>query len=102
MGKMKGGSVTGIGWRMRTWRKRRNIKGYELAKMIKVSQGSLSDIENNKSDPSAHTLVKFLKLDDVDWFWIITGEEGKTPRKEPLAVINVSPGSEFVIRGIPS
>lgn len=95
---------TGMGERIRIWRKDLSIKGYELAKMIRISQGSLSDIENNKSDPSAATIKKLLTLTDIDWVWLITGKSGdikvgEMPRKDPALVIHVSPGSEFLIVG---
>lgn len=96
---------TGIGPRMRVWRKDEHLKGYEFAKLIGISQGSLSDIENNKSDPSAHTLVKFLTRTDVDWQWLLTGEygslkEGIRPKKDKPRVVNVNPGSELIIRAV--
>ena len=96
---------TGIGLRIRQWRKMAHIKGYELAKIIKISQGSLSDIENNKSDPSAHTIVKLLTLTDIDWVWVLTGKSGeilegtKPGQIEPSMVITVSPGMEFIVKG---
>jgi len=95
---------TGIGIRIREWRKSQHMKSFELAKLIKISQGSLSDIENNKSDPSASTIVNVLTLTDVDWRWLLTGERGEVlagdkPEKKPALVINVEPGMEFIIIG---
>ena len=37
------------------------FRGYQFAKVIGISQGSLSDIENEKSLPSADTLAKIEK-----------------------------------------
>ena len=47
----------GMGRRMRNCRKDQDMKGYDLARKLKISEGSLSEIENGKSLPSALTLV---------------------------------------------
>lgn len=96
-------AATGIGRRIRQWRKQIPMKGYQLAKLIKISQGSLSDIENNKSDPSAKTIVNLLTLTDIDWVWMLTGKYGDIPKgerdEEKPIVIHVEPGSELLIVG---
>ena len=99
-------AITGIGPRIRKWRKTLPIpmKAYQLAKLIKISQGSLSDIENNKSDPSANTIVNLLTLTDIDWCWVLTGKAGDIPKgetatKPPPLVIHLDPGSELLIVG---
>lgn len=96
--------VTGIGPRIRKWRKKIPMKAYQLAKLIKISPGSLSDIENNQSDPSASTIVKLLTLTDIDWRWLLTGKFGDIPKGETDAkpaplIIHVEPGSELLIVG---
>lgn len=63
-----------VGNRIRQWRKAIPIKGYELAKILKISQGSLSDIENNKSLPSADTIAKFHTNTNINILWLLTGE----------------------------
>lgn len=85
----------GAGARIREWRKSKRIKGYELCKIIKVSQGSLSDIENGKSDPSARTILGFMLYTDIDFIWMITGnkgeaERGAIPEKDFPLVISLS------------
>jgi len=93
---------TGIGLRIRQWRKDQLLKGFQLAKIIKISQGSLSDIENSKSDPSAATLVKLYANTDINMHWLFTGEEGKFELgKKTTAgslVINLKPGSTVTIK----
>lgn len=66
-----------MGTRIREWRKERNLKGYELAKRIKISPASLSDIENNKSCPSAVTLHNLSVYANIDIVWVLTGERAK-------------------------
>ncbi|MCH7622943.1 MAG: diguanylate cyclase, partial [Nitrospinae bacterium] len=49
------------------------MKSYELAKLITISQGSLSDIENNKSLPSADTISKIYLSTNINIVWLLTG-----------------------------
>ena len=57
-----------MGTRLREWRKTLPLK---LAKLIKISQGSLSDIENNKSLPSADTIAKLYLYSDLNIIWLL-------------------------------
>lgn len=50
------------------------MKSYELAKLIKISQGSLSDIENEKSLPSADTIAKLYQFTNLNIVWLLTGK----------------------------
>ncbi len=59
---------------MRKWRKSVPLKSYELAKLITISQGSLSDIENNKSLPSAETIAKMHLHTNISVIWLLTGQ----------------------------
>lgn len=45
-----------------------------MAKLIKISQGSLSDIENNKSLPSADTISKLYLYSDLNIIWLLLGK----------------------------
>jgi transcriptional regulator with XRE-family HTH domain len=89
--------ILGCGARIRAWRKKVPMKGYELSKKLKFSQGSLSDIENGKSLPSALTIHNFMKYTDIDIFWMLTGELDYVPGKEkidedPPLEISMNPG----------
>jgi len=70
--------ISGLGSRLRLWRKNLNppLKAFELAKLIKVSQGSLSDVENGKSNPSALTILKLIENTDISIYWLMTGKSG--------------------------
>jgi len=77
----------GAGPRIKRWRKACGLKNQQLAKMLGVSQGSLSDIENNKSNPSASTIVRFIQKTDINVHWMLTGKvgdiaQGKIPTVE--------------------
>lgn len=69
-----------VGKRLRTWRKSCSYKLVEFSKKIGVSQGSLSDLENDKSLPSATTLTNLIIHTDVDLVWLLTGK-GAVVRK---------------------
>ena len=60
-----------LGTRLKKWRILNNLKGYELANAIGVSQGSLSDIENNKSHPSANTLALLYTRTNINIIWLL-------------------------------
>jgi len=99
-------NTIGAGTRIRQWRKSEKLKAYELAKLIKISQGSLSDIENGKSDPSARTILGFMLYTDIDFIWMMTGNKGEAergviPEKDLPLVINLSGAvKEVLIRRI--
>jgi len=56
-----------LGKRLRAWRVEQGWKGYELAQVLNIAQGSLSDIENGNSYPSTPTIIK-IKNNDQDGY----------------------------------
>lgn len=62
-----------VGERLRLWRKWSKWTLVDLHKTIGVSQGSLSDQENNISLPSARTLTLFCLKTDLNICWLLTG-----------------------------
>ena len=68
-----------MGARIREFRKHCEMKGYEFAKELEISQGSLSDIENGNSRPSAETLRKLATVTHINVHWVLTGK-GKMTR----------------------
>jgi len=71
--RQKGGTVWGVGKRIREYRQMIGLRGYQFAKVIGVSQGSLSDIENEKSLPSADTLAKIESKTALNSIWVMLG-----------------------------
>ena len=65
------GATKLLGSRLREWRKTLPLKSYQLAKLIHISQGSLSDIENNKSLPSADTIAKLYQHTRLNIIWLL-------------------------------
>lgn len=93
--------IIGAGPRIREWRKRLRIKAFALAKILKISQGSLSDIENGNSNPSASTIYKFILYTDINIYWMLTGKDGdikKGDRVPPPQVFTLNPGSQLLIK----
>ena len=79
MSRKKYPNVDFFGSRLRDYRKQRKITGIELASTIGISQGSLSDIETGKTNPSLGTIENIIRNTDIDIIWLITGEEPKQP-----------------------
>jgi len=63
-----------IGQRLEEYRKTKGYKVQELAAMIGLSQGSLSDIKNGKTQPHADTIEKIVRNTDINAHWLATGE----------------------------
>jgi transcriptional regulator with XRE-family HTH domain len=94
----------GIGPRIKQWRKEKGLQNQQLSKLIKISQGSLSDIENEKSAPSAATIVGFIKHTDINVYWMLTGKDGDikegsfaSVQKDPPFVINLTDEMKSVL-----
>jgi len=66
-------TITTVGKRLKIWRRHSMLKLVELSKKIRISQGSLSDLENDKSLPSATTLVNLCRFSDLSISWLLTG-----------------------------
>lgn len=79
--KIEGHNTTGA--RLRAWRKSVPLKLMELSRLIKVSQGSLSDLENDKSLPSATTLSNLSIYTDLNIYWLLNGRGPVIREKGP-------------------
>ena len=53
-----------VGERLKYWRKSNNYKLKEIAEKANVSQGALSDAENNKKLISSQTLISLKRIYD--------------------------------------
>ncbi|MEC7641506.1 MAG: helix-turn-helix domain-containing protein [Nitrospinota bacterium] len=76
-----------LGTRLREWRKASGYKIKQLADIISISQGSLSDLENNKSLPSAETIAKLHRHTDINIFWLML-QKGSMRREPTLSLEN--------------
>jgi len=64
-----------VGDRLELYRKFLDIKGYEFSTHLGISQGSYSDLKNNKSLPSCATIVQIIELGECDIVWLLTGRK---------------------------
>lgn len=71
----------GVGERIKVYREIIGLKGYQFAEQIGISQGSLSDIENNNALPSADTLIRIHRTTTVNIIWVLT-DQGSMIRLE--------------------
>ena len=63
-----------VGGRLKYWRKVSRLRLVDVTKLIRVSQGSLSELENDISLPSATTLNGLCQKTDLNIRWLLTGE----------------------------
>jgi len=83
---------SGIGKRIREFRKKKGLTLVELGKKLNISHAALSGIETGKSSPSTETLMAlFTKFTDINIIWLIfgVGEMIRSP---------VAPGGEIIGR----
>jgi len=73
-----------VGRRLKYWRKVSRLRLVDVASLIQVSQGSLSDLENDKSLPSATTLTGLCQKTDMNLYWLLTGEGSMVSNEERL------------------
>lgn len=66
-----------VGKRLRAYRKTLPLNVVDFAAKIKISQGTLSELENGISAPSAQTLANLYQITDIDIGWLLTGREKK-------------------------
>ncbi|MDA8325743.1 MAG: helix-turn-helix domain-containing protein [Nitrospiraceae bacterium] len=62
-----------IGKRIKGYRLKKGLKVKEFSEKIGISQGTLSDIENEKTKPSADTLSLIIRHADINPNWLLTG-----------------------------
>lgn len=72
-----------IGGRIRAYRQGKGFKVADFARVIGISQGSLSDIENQKTKPSSETLESLVRNTDIDARWLLIGD-GAAPEASSL------------------
>lgn len=69
--------VKKVGDRFEAYRLFLGLQGQEFAAHLNISQGSYSDIANNKSLPSCNTIVNLYQVEEnlSTIKWILTGKE---------------------------
>lgn len=74
-----------IGQRVREYRLTKGLRLKAFAAQIGISQGSLSDIENGKTRPSANTVVSIVQSTGINPAWLLIEEGEMFDRKRPAA-----------------
>lgn len=70
-----------VGDRLKSWRKSIPLKGFQLAQKIGITGPALTELEKNRTLPSAGTLAKLARNSNLNILWLLTGE-GKMYREE--------------------
>jgi transcriptional regulator with XRE-family HTH domain len=63
--------VETIGVKVKGIRKKQKMNQVDFSKKIGISQGRLSEIEQDKTKPSAETLIELRKQFNVDLNWLL-------------------------------
>jgi len=77
-----------VGKRLKAWRKSLPLTLAELSRKVGVSPGSLSDLENDKSQPSAKTLANLNRHFGMDIGWLLTGKEFQASLSEEKTIVS--------------
>lgn len=64
-----------LGERIREIRKRNQMNQTEFSQLIGVSQGTLSELEQNKYNPSLETILAIISVFRIDATWFLFGNE---------------------------
>ncbi|MDR3631602.1 MAG: helix-turn-helix transcriptional regulator [Desulfocapsaceae bacterium] len=72
-----------IGEKIRLFRKEMGMNLIQFADLIGIKHSSLSNIENNKTKPSAETLSKLCIYTNINIEWLLAGEEKERIERNP-------------------
>lgn len=77
-----------FGDRIRDIRKLNQLNQIEFSQRIGVSQGTLSELEQNKYNPSLETIQAIIKVLDVNAAWLLFGDEATLSSHEGLGILS--------------
>jgi len=69
-----------FGLRLQSYRQEKRLTGKQFSEIIGISQGSLSELENGKRDPSGKVFQGIVENTDIDISWLITGKRTEKSR----------------------
>lgn len=75
-----------IGEKIKAIRKHHNLTQIDFSFLIGISQGRLSEIEQDKTKPSAETLIDLKAKLNIDLNWLLADKN--TPEAEKKVIIN--------------
>lgn len=67
----------------------------DVSALIGVSQSALSEMENDKSLPSAVTLTGLCLKTDLNIYWLLTGKESRDNKKAGAPELEAAAGVPF-------
>ncbi|MGG4449486.1 helix-turn-helix domain-containing protein [Brevibacillus porteri] len=74
-----------LGERIREIRKKNQMNQIESSNQIGVSQGTLSELEQNKYNPSLETILAIIKEFNVNATWLLFGDVASEDGLEEMA-----------------
>ncbi|WP_341279751.1 helix-turn-helix transcriptional regulator [Paenibacillus sp. FSL H8-0537] len=78
-----------LGERIREIRKKNQMNQMEFSNRVGVSQGTLSELEQNKYNPSLETLLAIIKEFNVHATWLLFGDmASQDEHKEVVGELN--------------
>jgi transcriptional regulator with XRE-family HTH domain len=88
-----------LGERLKQFRLAQGMKANQFAEVVGISQSSLSEIENQNTNPSAETLSLVVRNTNINSLWLLTGEGAMFREKNegrPLSTINTDCMSDVI------
>ena len=77
-----------VGARLRLWRKSKGIRQKAMSPVLKIAQGTYSDLETGRALPSATTLKNMIERTDLNIIWLLMGHgdmlQGSKPTGDSL------------------
>lgn len=67
--------MTSIGDNIRKYRRKKNLTQKQLGELLELSNTYLSDIENNRTNPSIKTLKKLAKALEISYILLLEDTE---------------------------
>ena len=61
---MVNSSEMNLGEKLKDWRKSRNLRIVDVAKLLGLTNGRISEMENNKADPTIQTARKYVGISE--------------------------------------
>ncbi len=74
-----------FGARLQNYRLEKKLTGKQLADIIGISQGSLSELENGKREPSGKVFFGIAENTDIDLKWLLTGKSRKLRKCQEIS-----------------
>ncbi|TQR42550.1 helix-turn-helix domain-containing protein [Paenibacillus popilliae] len=85
-----------LGERIREIRKKNKMNQTEFSNLIGVSQGTLSEIEVNKYNPSLETILAIIKVFNINATWFLFGDAANADGLSEMNGVHIKVGDSFI------